>query len=104
ENIRFDNWTMRNVGKGIEITSYYVMGGETASKQEPVSERTPKFRNIAISNVTITGAKKKTIEIDGLPEMPITGLRLTDVIGWGAEGMTSRYTEGMELDRVRVDR
>jgi polygalacturonase len=97
ENIRFDNWTMRNVGKGIEITSYYVMGGETTSKDEPVSERTPKFRNIAISNVTITGAKKKAIEIDGLPEMPITGLRLTDVIASGVVGITSRYTEGMEL-------
>jgi polygalacturonase len=100
ENVRFDNWTMRNVGKGIEITSYYVMGGETASKDEPVSERTPKFRNIAISNVTIAGAKKKAIEIDGLPEMPITGLRLTDVIASGVVGMTSRYTEGMELFQV----
>ena len=78
EDIRFDNWTMENVAKGIVVTSYYVMGGETATKEEPVSERTPGFRNIAISNVTIDGAKKKAIEIDGLPEMPITGLRLTD--------------------------
>jgi polygalacturonase len=103
ENLRFDNWTMQNVGKGMEITSYYVMGGETASKEEPVSERTPKFRNIAISNVSIQGAKKKAIEIDGLPEMPIAGLRLTDVIASGAVGLTARYTDGLELHRVRVD-
>jgi polygalacturonase len=103
ENIRFDNWTMRNVGKGIEVTTYYVMGGETASKEEPVSERTPRFRNIAISNVTITGAKKKVIEIDGLPEMPIAGLRLTDVIASGAQGLTARYTQGLELNAVKVD-
>jgi polygalacturonase len=103
EDIRFDGWTMENVGKGMEITSYYVMGGETASKDEPVSGRTPKFRNVAISNVTIHGAKKKVIEIDGLPEMPISGLRLTDVIASGAVGLTARYTDAMELHHVRVD-
>jgi polygalacturonase len=103
EDIRFDNWTMENVGKGMEITSYYVMGGETASKQEPVSERTPKFRNIAISNVTIRGATKKAIEIDGLPEMPIAGLRLTDVVASGAVGLTARNTEALELHHVQVD-
>src|SRR5947207_10756912 len=30
EDVRFDNWTMRNVGQGIVVTSYYVMGGETS--------------------------------------------------------------------------
>jgi polygalacturonase len=102
ENIRFDNWTMRNVGEGILATSYYVMGGETGTKEEPVSPRTPVFREIAISNVTIAGAMKKAIDIDGLPEMPIRGLRLTDIIGSGQAGMTARYTDGMELLRVRL--
>jgi polygalacturonase len=102
ENLRFDNWTMRNVGKGIEITSYYVMGGESATHEETVSERTPRFRNIAISGVKIEDAKKKAIEIDGLPEMPITGLRLTDVVASGASGLTARYTDGLELKDVRV--
>ena len=58
EDVRFDNWTMENVGVGIVVTSYYIMGGEVATKEEPVSERTPVFRNIAVSNVTINGAKK----------------------------------------------
>src|ERR1700692_6148 len=38
EDIRFDNWTMENVGEGIVVTSYYIMGGETATKEESVSE------------------------------------------------------------------
>jgi polygalacturonase len=102
EDIRFDNWTMENVGEGIVVTSYYVMGGETGSNQEPVSERTPVFRNIAISNVTINGAKK-VIDIDGLPEMPIVGLRLTDIAGSGKVGLTARYTDGLELHHVQLD-
>ncbi len=102
QDARFDNWTMENVGVGIVVTSYYIMGGETATKEEPVSERTPVFRNIAVSNVTINGAKK-VIEIDGLPEMPITALRLTDVVGSGKVGLTARYTDALELHHVQLN-
>jgi polygalacturonase len=102
EDARFDNWTMENVGVGIVVTSYYIMGGESATKEEPVSERTPVFRNIAISNITINGANK-VIEIDGLPEMPIIALRLTDVIGSGKVGLTARYTEALELHHVQLN-
>jgi polygalacturonase len=102
EDARFDNWTMENVGVGIVVTSYYIMGGETATKEEPVSERTPVFRNIAISNVTINGAKK-VIDIDGLPEMPIIALRLTDIIGSGKVGLTARYTDALELHHVQLN-
>jgi polygalacturonase len=101
-DVRFDNWTMENVGTGIVVTSYYVMGGEKATKEERVSERTPVFRNIAVSHVTINGAKK-VADIDGLPEMPISGLRLTDVVGSGKAGLTARYTDALELRQVQVN-
>jgi polygalacturonase len=103
EDIRFDNWTMEHVGDGIVVTSHYVMGGESNTQEEAVSERTPVFRNIAISNVTIHGTAKKVVDIDGLPEMPISGLRLTDVIGSGEVGLTARYTDGLELHHVEVN-
>jgi polygalacturonase len=67
ENIRFDNWTMRNVGEAIVVTSYYLMEGETRTGQQPVSKTTPVFRNIAISHMTIDGAKH-LIDVNGLPE------------------------------------
>jgi polygalacturonase len=103
ENVRFDNWAMDRVGEGIVVTSYYVMGGETASAAEPVSERTPHFRNIAIGHVTVNAARKKVVEIDGLPEMPVRDLRLTDITGSGEQGLTARYTDGMELRNIQVN-
>ena len=102
EDVRFDNWSMEKMGVGIVVTSYYIMGGETSTKEEPVSERTPVFRNIAVSNVSINGAKK-LVDIDGLPEMPIRVLRLTDVIGTGTVGLTARYTDGLELHHVQLN-
>lgn len=102
EDARFDNWTMRDVGTGIVVTTYYTMGGERATHEEPVSPRTPVFRNIAISNVTIQGAKQ-VADIDGLPEMAISNLRLSNVIGSGESGLRARFTDDLELNDVEVN-
>lgn len=102
EDVRFLNWTMRNVGTAIVVTNYYLMEGETRSGPEPVSLRTPRFRDIGISNVTVEGAKQ-LIDIDGLPEMPITGLHIDDVMGRGQRGLTANYTDDLELHNVQLD-
>lgn len=102
EDVRFDNWTMRNVGEGITVTNYYLMEGEHRTAQEPVTRRTPIFRNIAMSNMTIDGAKV-LIDIAGLPEMPIQGLHISNVIGTGKAGMRAEYTDGLELHNVQIN-
>lgn len=102
ENIRFDNWTMVNVGVAIVVTSYYTMEGETRTGEQPVSKTTPVFRNIAMSHMTINGAKS-LIDIEGLPEMPIQTLHISDVIGTGDVGMNATYTDGLELHDVELN-
>ena len=102
EDIRFDNWTMENVGEAIVVTNYYLMEGETRMGLEPVSKTTPIFRNIAMSHMTIDGAKR-LIDIDGLPEMPIENLRISDVMGTGKTGMTATYTDGLEIHDVQTE-
>lgn len=102
EDLRFDNWTMRHVGVGIDVTSFYLMEGERPSAPEPVSVRTPVFRNIAIANVTIDRARK-AVDIEGLPEMPIQGLRLTDVVARAQVGLTASRADALELRGVRID-
>jgi polygalacturonase len=102
KDLRFDNWTMRNVGEGIVVTSYYRMEGEAPPQDEPLSVRTPIFRNISISHITIDGAKK-AIEIEGLPEMPITTLRLSDILATARTGLTALKTDSLELHHVQID-
>lgn len=98
ENLRFDNWVIDSPLKdGILVTNYY-----TRVPEEPVSERTPVFRNIAISNVTISGAPV-VVDIQGLPEMPIDGLRLSDIVGAGKRGLQAFNTKGLELHGVKID-
>jgi polygalacturonase len=102
EDVRFDNFVMNRVGTGIVVDSYYLMGGESATSQEPVSARTPVFRNIAISNVTIAHATQAVAQIRGLPEMPVSTLWLTNVMASGATGLNASHTNGLELHNVQI--
>ena len=104
EDIRFDNWTMENVGQAISISDAgYSMEGEAADfGPGPVTNRTPSFRNIAISHVTIDGAQG-LIDVSGIQEMPTAGVRISDVVGSGRRGLSGSYTDDLELHNVQLN-
>jgi polygalacturonase len=102
ENLTFDNWTMENVGEAITVTNYYMMEGETKTSEQPVSIRTPIFRNIAISNMVVNGAKV-LIDVEGLPEMPISNLHISNIMGTGKTGLIGNYSDGLELHNVQLN-
>jgi polygalacturonase len=102
EDVRFDNWTMEDVGQGINVTNFYIMEGEVRTGDQPVSNTTPVFRNIAISNMTINRARL-AINIEGLPEMNISGLRISDVIASAKVGLKAYNTSGLELHNVQIN-
>jgi hypothetical protein len=74
---------------------------EVRTGEEPVSKRTPIFRNIAISNMTVNHSRV-AVDIEGLPEMPVSGLRITDLIASAKTGVKAYHTEGLELHQVQV--
>ena len=102
EHVRFGNWAMENVGQGINVTNYYLMAGESRTGAQAVSDRTPIFRDIAISHVTMAHARV-AIDVEGLPEMPISGLRISDVIASAKTGVKGYHTTGLELHNVQVN-
>jgi hypothetical protein len=104
EDIRFDNWTMENVGSAISVSdAAYQMEGEPPDPGVgPVTKATPVFRNIAISNITVNGAKS-LIDVEGIEELPISNLSISNIIGKGKAGMRARYTDGMQISDVRLD-
>jgi hypothetical protein len=70
------------------------------------------FRNIAISHMIINNsggpvdgrpAALVIISIEGLPEMPISGLRISDVVASGRAGLTAHDTQAMELHQVQIN-
>jgi hypothetical protein len=97
ESIRFDNWVIQGAEEGINVTNYY-----TRVPEEPVSERTPVFRDIALTNMTITGSAT-AINIEGLPEMPIDGLRISGVAASAVRGLLAHDTQGLELRNIQIN-
>jgi polygalacturonase len=104
DNVRFDNWTMEDVGQAINVTNFYKMEGEVfaGANDTTVSNRTPRFKDIDISNITIKNARV-VINVDGLPEMPIDGLHITDLVGYGKTGMKASNTTDLELHNVQIN-
>jgi len=97
ENIRFSNFVVENVREPIYITTFY-----TKTDPEPVSQRTPIFRDIAISHFTIKKSPCMA-KILGLPEMPIQGLRITDVVASTKIGLFCDSAVGLELQNVQIN-
>jgi polygalacturonase len=80
EDLVYQNLTMKGVKNSILITSYYpkIPVDVASEKPRPVSDGTPHWRNIEITNVTASGGQIAG-QIVGLPEMPIENVTLTNV-------------------------
>ena len=89
ENIFIDGVSMNDI-KTDAITFNMYYGGKSVAEMladgdkpnnidiKPVDETTPIFRNIDIRRVVCNGCGR-AMEFNGLPEMPIDGITLTDI-------------------------
>lgn len=85
-NLTFRDLTMEDVGTAVLITEYYPKIPEHDTAQ-PVTRLTPHFHDILIENLTARGAKQTGI-IAGLPESPITTIKLDNVHISGEKSFT----------------
>lgn len=68
----------------------------------PVDETTPAFMDIHISNVTCSGADR-AMYFNGLPEMPVKGISVSDCTISSRRGIGIRYSEDVSLRNVSID-
>lgn len=66
----------------------------------PVDETTPEFRDIYISNVCCNGASKAML-FNGLPEMPVTNINVSDCTITADEGITLRNSQDITFKNVK---
>jgi polygalacturonase len=102
ENVIYRDLKMKNVGVAILINLFYFdKEGERERKAAPVTSTTPIVRNVQIINVTVDGAKTAG-EIVGLPEMPVTGVRLENVRIRAKTGMRVQDAKDVALQNVQI--
>jgi polygalacturonase len=96
EEIRVDNIIMKNIQQqAIVLDMAY-----TRTQPEPVSERTPRFRNIHLSN--ITAQTNEAIYINGLPEMPVDDISFNDIQFDAQKGARVKEASNIEFHNVRI--
>ncbi|MDU1904098.1 MAG: glycoside hydrolase family 28 protein [Dysgonomonas sp.] len=96
EEIRVDNIIMNDIQKNAFIFDLFY---DKDSKQEPVTERTPCFRNIHIANVTGNDVKKVGY-ITGIEEMPIDNISFTNINMVAQEGFTGKTATNITFRNV----
>jgi len=97
EDVRISNLVMRNIrDEALLLTTFY-----TKTEPEPVSERTPVFRNIHFDG--ITGDARIAGELTGLAEMPIEGVTFSDIQLEAKTGFSVRDARGIEFHHVTIN-
>ena len=97
EDIRVDNIIMKNIrGQAFVMDMEY-----SAIQKEPVSERTPRFRNIRISNVT--AYTKEAAVINGLEEMFVEDISFNDIWMQAETGFVIKKAKNVELHNVVIN-
>jgi polygalacturonase len=96
EDVVASNIRLKDVRNAIILSLRYVK-----TEPEPLSERTPLFRDIHIDHVTAVNSRNCCV-IEGLEEQPIQNVTLTDLDLAGTNGVTCSYAKDITFKNVRI--
>jgi polygalacturonase len=98
EEIRISNIVMNNIqNEAIVLNLFY----DKESQEEPVTERTPTFRNIHISNVTGTNVNAAG-KILGITEMPIDNISFSNINMEAKSGFSVHTAKNVAFHDVQI--
>ena len=101
DNIFIKNIYMKDiVNEAILFNTYYENSSKDV-KAVPVNDKTPIFKNIFIDSIYCDGAKL-AVSADGLPEMPIQDIKISNSYFSGNQGFESKYAKGFTLNNVEI--
>jgi polygalacturonase len=96
EDVVASNIRLKNVRTAIVLSLRY-----TKTPVEPLSERTPLFRDIHIDHVTARNVGK-CCTVEGLEEQPVQHVTLRDLDLSGTNGVSCSYAKDVTFKNVRV--
>jgi polygalacturonase len=110
EKIFIDGIQMREIVTDAILFDMYYSGGSpdvearkdlTIRKIEPLTDRTPQFRDFYVKNIVCNGADR-AIVINGLPELSIKNMVLNNVSINSKRGVYIADADGVQLDGCRI--
>ncbi|MCC7517885.1 MAG: glycoside hydrolase family 28 protein [Verrucomicrobiae bacterium] len=97
ENLLASNVVMDRVPHPFHFDMHYAR----PMPPEPLSERTPRFRNFSFHQVEATGAEQAAY-LHGLEECPLEGVRMVGVRIAARKAFWARHVAALELQDVRL--
>lgn len=90
-------------GKGAGEETDEEVAKRTKAAIPPVTEKTPAFRDIHISNVVCKGAGRAMF-FNGLPEMKVKNVTVKDVVITDAkQGISISQAQDVKLDNIQIE-
>ena len=87
---------------GQSVSEMLAAGGpDVVNKKEPVSEKTPQFKDISISNIILKGALQAVL-LQGLPEMNLENVKLNDMVLEAENGFSVFDANGVTINNVKL--
>lgn len=110
EDVRVENCTYTNtVWKDepynrapLTIDLFYYRRPEAPDSVQPLSSRTPVFRDLHFRNITIENPKGRFAYLCGLVEQPARGITLENVTGSAMTGLHGQNLDGIALHQVAI--
>ena len=101
ESIWIDGINMVDIaGDALIFDLYYA--SKAPAQMVPVTEETPAFRDIYISNTVCRGAKRAMF-FNGLPEMPVNNISVKNSLFSADTGATVNFVDGLTFDNVTIN-
>ncbi len=98
EEIRVSNIVMKNIKmEAVKLNMFY-----HPTPYEPVSERTPAFRNIHFSDITVTQSQQAGFLL-GLEELPIENITFNNININAKTGFTIKDAKNIEFHNVQIN-
>ena len=110
EKIFIEGIRMREIATDAVLFDMYYSGGSpdveakkdlTIRKAEPLTERTPQFKDFSVRNVVCDGADRAVV-MNGLPELSITNMILENISITSKRGVTIADADGVHMNGCRI--
>ena len=101
DQIFIKNIYMKDIVNEAILFNTYYENSNGNDKTYPVTDRTPIFKNIFIDSIYCDGARR-AISADGLPEMPIQDIKISNSYISAERGFESKYAKGFSLNNVEI--
>jgi polygalacturonase len=102
QDIHIRNIRMKDiVGEAITFNMYYEKPAGDEKLKQPVTEETPVFKDIYISDTVCVGAKQ-AIQLKGLPEMPIENIHISHVTMTSEKGIDCAFAKDIHIQQAHI--